>query len=414
MNIKTTLTTGALVLGLTGLASAQVTRVYITGSTAIRNSIYTTLDTAGAVFDATPTFIGYGSTTSSKCTYMAFSNTISSQPYIIKCEWSGSEAGIIDCVSNTLETFPADSLLPAVGQNVASATATPPSTDIHANDFAMADNNQAYSRTTTPSLSGAEVCVIPFEWVKNAQIPADQSADWLSWTNITLQQANVAETDGGVPLSMFTGNEADTNFVYIAGRNNNSGTRANGLLNMGLPVNQFVEQIYITGGSASDLTGNTAITLENQGALAGPITSTLGTDGQNSGGTLATTMTYLGSGHQADVNAPYTGADIGWYAAAYLGLSDAASAVSGNTYNAVVLNYNGEAPTFNNVVTGIYPYWGNEWTYQSTAITSGGLTVLPKLQSALPSHLDNVSGIPYSSMHVYKSSSAAFPTQIGF
>lgn len=429
MNIKTTLTAGALMLGLTGLVHAQgqagVTYAYITGSTAIRNSVYTALNTAGDVFNGTPTFIGYGNGTASKCNYMIFSNTIGSShsPYIVKCEWSGSEAGIIDCVSNTIEEFPADSLLPAPGGNVADATpATPPTADNHQNDFCMADNNQPYSRTTSPGLNGNTVCTLPFEWVKNAQIPADQSADWLAWTNITAQQAYTAITDGGTPLSMFTGNEADTNFVYVAGRNNNSGTRANCLLNIGLPVTKFLEQIYITGGSATDTTGNTPIMLENQGADAGPITSTLGTDGQNSGGTLATTMTYLGSAHQADVNAPYAGSDIGWYAVAYLGLSDAQSAVTGNTYNAVALNFQGEAATLSNIETGIYPYWGNEWMYKSTAITSGGTTVFNALFSSLPTAVAaNLtanpafpSGIPYSDMYVYKSSSAAFPIQNGF
>ncbi len=260
--------------------------------------------------------------------------------------------------------------------------------------------------------------VIPFTWVKNAQIAADQSADWRAWTNITTAQANVVILNNGAPLSMFTGNEADTNFVYMAGRNNNSGTRANYLLNIGLPVGSFLSQILITGGSATDNTGNTPIMLENQAALG--INSSgetyLGTDGQNSGGTVATTMTYLGSGHQVDTNNPWGpvlggSKDYGWFAISLLGRSDATTALAGN---AVEMLFDGVASTSANIESGVFPFWGNEWIYKSTAISAGGTTVFNKLKTSIPGNLDGTTGIPFSSMSVSKASSASYPVNNNF
>ena len=410
MKLKSLLAAGAMSLVFAGLANAAVNHVYITGSTAFRNSIFSTLDAAGQVFDATPTFTGYGNSTAAKCSYMIFSNNISGTPYIIKCEWSGSEAGILDCVSNTLETFPADSLLGAPGTSTANATpTTPPTVDSHATDLGFADNNQAFSRTTKPSLTGSEVGVIPFTWVKNAQLPAQQTTDWQNWTNLTLEQLFVAIGNGGTPLSMFTGNQADTNFVYVAGRNNNSGTRANALLILGYPLATPVTQIYITGG-AND--GSAAITW---------IVPNPDNEGQDSGGTLATTMTYCGSATQQDANDPWvnaglggTGDDFGWYAVAYLGRSDATSALTGHANNAVEMLFNGVASTSSNIETGVYPFWGNEWLYQSLNMGTGGSTVYGKLVAKIPVSLDGTTGIPYSSMHVYKTSSASYPIEIGF
>jgi hypothetical protein len=420
MKIKNLFATALLGLSLTGVANAQglpgVNYVYITGSTAFRNSVYATLNTGGQVFDSAPTFSGFGSGTASKSTYMIFSNNISSVPYIIKCEWSGSEAGVIDAVSNVLETFPADSeLASAPGAN--SSPSTPPSIDSHQNDLALVDNDQGHSRTTKPNLTGGEVGVIPFTFVKNAQIGADKTADWTAWNNVTVAQVNTALLNNGTPLSMFTGNAADTNFVYVAGRNNNSGTRANFLLNAALSVKTAVGQIYVTGGSATDLTGNTPITFENQALLgiANGASTYCGNDGQDSGGTLATTMTYLGSGHQADPNQPYVGgANTGWYAIAYLGRSDANTAISGG---AVELLFQGVAESPANIESGVFPFWGNEWVYKAlndSANSGPQGTVYSKLVSKIPTNLDGTTGIPYSSMSVYKTTSASYPIENGF
>ena len=422
MNLKSIVAIGAMSLSLAGLAYGQgqagVNYVYITGSTAFRNSVFAAIDSTAVFDNSSITFKGYGSTTAAKCSYMIFSNSIATHPYIIKCEWSGSEAGVIDCASNVSETFPADSLLGAAGSSSAvSSPSTPPSVDSHANDIGFADNNQAYSRTPKPTLAGTEVGVIPFTWVKNAQKPADKTASWLTWSNVTLAQINVAIQNNGTPLSLFTANPADTNFVYVAGHNNNSGTRANALLASGIGTGTFLSQIYITGGAAD---GSATITLENQSALVPPLNSAgatyLGTDGQDSGGTLATSMTYEGSASQLDINNPWAGplgttADYGWYAIAYLGRSDANTAITGN---AVEMTFNGVAETPANIENGSFSFWGNEWMYKNPSISSAGTTVFGKLSTGIDGKLDGTTGISYGSMNVYKSSSASYPVNSNF
>src|SRR5262249_55486151 len=105
MKMKTILLAGALGLGAVNLASAATVQyVYLTGSTAARTASYNALNSLN-VWDSAPTFVGFGNSTASKSTYMIFSNSISSQPIIVKCLWSGSEAGIADVSSSAQEPF---------------------------------------------------------------------------------------------------------------------------------------------------------------------------------------------------------------------------------------------------------------------------------------------------------------------
>ena len=151
----------ALGLGLASVASAGT--VYMTGSTAARSVVYTTLATAGSVFSPAPTITTYGSTSASGATYMIFSGTlVGGGASTIDCYWSGSEAGISDVATPNTETF-AD---PAFANGA--LTNLPATHFVTAQvNLAMADNAQAYSRTPTPAVSGTFVGVIPFDWVCN-------------------------------------------------------------------------------------------------------------------------------------------------------------------------------------------------------------------------------------------------------
>src|SRR3974390_753780 len=149
MKIKSLAMIGALACGSGSPALAQPQYIYITGSTAMRSIVYHAFADGAGVFDATPNFVGYGSSTASSCSFMNFSNTLGgSTPTIVKCHWSGSEAGITDVSGSTQESF-----LNAPGVGGVAATgpngATPTGSQLITNgvDLAMADNNLSFSKT---------------------------------------------------------------------------------------------------------------------------------------------------------------------------------------------------------------------------------------------------------------------------
>ena len=142
-------------------------------------------------------------------------------------------------------------------------------------------------------------------------------------------------------LSLFTGNTADTNnFVYVAGRDNSSGTRVNTLGISGFGIKTLTKQI-----SAIDSSGNP--TFSNGG-------------GQSSGGTLAKSLQY-DTTSVADTRSGNTG----YAAVAYLGIADAETALGFSGVRE--LAYNGVSYSSNNIVNGVYNFWGNEFLYQAAA-----------------------------------------------
>src|SRR5215469_4065877 len=97
MKFKFLIVTAALSLGVIGVASAQ-NRVYITGSTAFRPATY---DAMVSIFDSAPSIAAYKASTVGALDphtagQMLFDGNISGARYVIKCAWSGSEAGILD------------------------------------------------------------------------------------------------------------------------------------------------------------------------------------------------------------------------------------------------------------------------------------------------------------------------------
>ena len=55
---------------------------------------------------------------------MIFSNTVSTVPTIVKCAWSGSEAGIVDVSGSTAELFLQDGTLATPGANSGQQSST--------------------------------------------------------------------------------------------------------------------------------------------------------------------------------------------------------------------------------------------------------------------------------------------------
>jgi hypothetical protein len=423
MKIKAILALSALSLGLTGLASAQTTNfVYLTGSSAFRPTTY---DAIVSLFDSAPVItvdkISALSTNADPHTggRFLFAGTISSNNYVIKCAWSGSEAGIADATAATggrLQTFLATSY--AFNTTNTFTTATLSSTESHTVDLIMADNEQGYSLTKTPALTGKALGVVPFLWLKNAQTNSTYPtapADWSRLTNVTDPMLRQALT-GGSPLALFTGNPADTNWVYVVGRDNQSGTYVNTMLNTQRGLVGSPSQIKINNvGNLAVIAGGALVT--GQGADVG---------GYASGGTVVTALGLPGSGNSgidpiySNATFQATGTAVingGWYAIGYAGLYDADSALGINGFAvnapyspAVALTYNGVAETPDNIKNGTYSYWGNEYIYKSkNNLSAGGGVIYTKLLTAIPASMDLNHTFPYTAMLASKSSAASNP-----
>ena len=382
MKISSLLSVSALSLSVVGLANAQ-NRVYLTGSTAFRPATY---DALVSIFDSAPSIAAYkastvGSLDPHTAGQMEFDGNISGARYIIKCAWSGSEAGVLDlATSGKTEAFIDD--INVNGVAAITSTSTASATDNHSVDLALADNSQAASKTKTPQLTGTKVGIIPFIWLKNAQ--TGTPADWARLVNVTHPQLRVA-LSGGTKLALITGNTADTKFVYVTGRDNNSGTRVNTLADTGYGIRTLVRQTIIGGSSGA------------------PTLSSLSNNGQSSGGTLATTMTLTGSATAPDT----INGGTGWYAIAYVGMYDADVAIAGG---AAGLTLNGVAESTTAIQEGQYSFWGQEWLYQNPTLSSAASTVNTKLVTAIPVHVDGTHEISLASMNASKSSDTADPT----
>ncbi|SPE55814.1 conserved exported hypothetical protein [Verrucomicrobia bacterium] len=339
MRINTTILAIGLGLGSAGLAGAQTHYVYLTGSTAARNAVYATLNST-AVFDAAPTATTQGNSAPQKANYMTFVGNIGGKPFSVKCDWSGSEGGIADIAGNLSENFLTD----AAVTSLSSSSPGPFESDVV--DLAMADAAVQFSKNPKGAITGTEVCVIPFTFMKGVGSAADL-------VNITSAQFRQAIT-GGASLALFTGNAADTSFVYITGRDDNSGTRVNVMGETGYGIFTPVAQIE------TDSSGN---------MMFGPTFTT--EEGYPSGGGVATQLGVNTSSAPDSING-----GTGYSVIGYLGISDALTAAGlGATY----LSFNGvmESPT--TVEQGQFTYWGNEYCYHKNTASTDALTVYGKL-----------------------------------
>lgn len=371
----------AVVLGLSVASISQAGDVFLTGSTAMRSTIYSTLSAANVVFQGTPTFTGYGGKGGGD-NYMAFQGTLvgGSGTTTIYCTWSGSEDGLQHLVSGANQTFIASSAL----NGTDNSASTPPATQTHACDLSMADNAQSFSRSRTPALTGAEVGVITFEWIRNPGV----------WTGTNVTDSMIQQAlSGGALRSVFTGNSADsTDVVYVSGRNSGSGTRVNAFGDCGFGILSSPKQIEL----------NPDGTMVKQSNTGNPTIDYIGDYGFSSGGTLADTM----GANTATLTDPISGA-TGYSVIAYAGVGDADRGV---TAGATVLSYDGVPFSPAAVKEGTYTFWGNEYIYQASSVSSEAQTVYNNIKNNVAAYCDGRKAIALTAMNCTRPGPTAPPT----
>jgi hypothetical protein len=378
MNTKSIILAGAIGLGCASLACAATQYVYMSGSTAARNAFYLTIMDGATVFDATPTVVAQGNSDPSKATYHLFHGTIAGADTILKAHWSGSEGGISDIAGSATEAFLDDS---------AATSSTSPGPFITSTvDLAAADNDVAFSRNPKAAVTGSKVCIIPFIWVKEK----GSAAGLVNVTDQSIRQA----LKGFAVLAQFTGNPADTTFVYITGRDNQSGTRVNqfGDCGFGIFSSPFMVQINADGS------------MKDQNP---PFGAYVGDYGYSSGGSVATQMGYdLSQGTSVDV-ANGTGVEK-FSVIAYLGRSDANTAEANG---ATDLTCNGVAYSNAAIQEGQYDLWGNEYVYRKNTSTPQATAVFNKLvaSTGVSGHADGTLTIKLSAMHCTRNGPTSDP-----
>ena len=242
--------------------------------------------------------------------------------------------------------------------------------------------------------------VVTFTWTKNYN--STPTSDWTDLSNVTLPQVNKLLAAGYAYPAFFTGVASETNrYVYLVGRNEGSGTRANTLVDHSYgPTTKHVQQYSIGEGIEIAATGTLLLDYE-------------GDNGYESGGGVAGALGIDGSCQQADPEHP---GKTGWMAIGYLGTSDASTApltVAGNW-----LTLDGVAESDGAIETGQYYFWGHEHLYGNATISGYQQTDGQKLFTAVVGQLSTLgsnpaahdAGISYSYMQATKSSDVAYPS----
>ena len=395
MKLKISLVAGLAALGFASDASAQTT-INITGATAFRAAAHTAI--INVLGGAGTTEYGYVGASLSAANHAIFKGSIGGQPYVIRTSMSGSTAGIAAVIAATNLTYLKDELVSpdvsTTGVQIASAIATATTngkTETAAGRFSFSDVDQAISNTPTPALPGAAVGVVPFVFVSNVGTPA-------AMTNMTDQLHESQWSTGQLPLSMYTGNPADTKLVLNTGRSDGSGTRATILSETQYGPFRAVVQ-WGGPGTTANITGS-----EGTGAVS--FLQLLNNGGYSSNSfvrqNLARTSTNVTVGTDAAGVGGIAGNDV--VIVSYLTLSDAAAITTvtgGAGVGAKALTYNGVAYSEDKVKNGQYTLWGYQQFYGAADITTEETSFFNTFTAEIPNALNPlVTGIKIPDMNV--------------
>jgi hypothetical protein len=418
-------------LALGSSAFADVT-VNITGATAFR---VPTLDTIKAQFVASgqPFKFAHDRNASNNqafngATRAIFQGTFNGVPGVttIRTSFNGSVEGINALINSPaadptyLTTAVLDSITAVVGGNNGgngqggASTAAAAQSDVAFSDVALSSTAFA-GNSLQPSTPEAGVVV--FTMIAN-----EGAAGILD--NINTQNFRALFSAGFLPLSFFTGNAANTDYVFATGRNDGSGTRTAYLAETGYGIANAVNQYLVgrsTGGAINAIyrvpAGGTSVglaTVTPALTLASGNASTIwglnvdGNGGYSSGSTLRDDMGRTSTSvnvYDADGSELLTAANV--HLVTWLSLGDASPA---RTAGAVILGYNGVKLTdfassgtlsvadTAKVTQGAYTAWSFQQMYRRNDITTGDkVTVYNNIKNNL---VLGTTGIPEPSMNV--------------
>jgi len=248
--------------------------------------------------------------------------------------------------------------------------------------------------------------IVPFQWAMGnmSGSVATPSGTTTSITNITQQTAAFLVKTGFAPLSMFSATGTDlastdtTEFVYLVGRNEDSGTRIDAFAEPQLGFIANPSQYFLTfsgGANTSTIPVPTDyVQIGGNSAVGGTASLVESFNPWTSGSTLNTESRitwnlsghggYAGGGDVASVlSSPVDQANVfntsspagenagNAYFIGYLAVSDSGAFNNGTSKGLNVLTYDGVAASTVGIQNGSYSFWSYEHMYYlSTASTA--------------------------------------------
>ena len=353
-----------LALSVATLASASaVTQIRITGSTAFRKATHAAI--INILNSPTAAWSGTASNVSGVSSAV-FAGTLKSGPsagqsVVFQVTWAGSTGGIQTVAqqspvltkawlttANTMSSISLSgtSVSPTFNGGTANATIT----ETQPADVAMSDTFQGSSIFTGAgyaTLVDSVVGVVPFRWVRsnaatNNGLTTSSNSSFASITNMTTLNA-INLLNGGLPLSQFTGNPADSGIaVEVMGRDEDSGTRLVSFAEPGFGPQSTPLQYETTVGTGTLANVITALNPFHANTVLG-ISFPIGHSGYSGGGALVTELNRA------------IDPSLSTFTIGYLGRSDALTVTNGAS-----LTYNGVAETSANIQNGTYTFWSYE------------------------------------------------------
>jgi hypothetical protein len=418
---------GISALAFSTAAYADVT-VNITGATAFRAatllSIKSKYVSSGIAFKFAHDQATAGGTTFSGATRAIFSGSFPGVAGIttIRCCFTGSLEGIqalVPVVDPVPPTYYQLSLLNSTNAVVGGAELAAQGTA----GAATAVSDIAFSDVAKSSTPFAGFPLLPSAPAAGVIVFTMLTNEGSAITDVTSQQFRALLSAGTQPLSLFTGNAADSSSVFAVGRNDGSGTRTIYLAESGYGISSPVKQYVTTVSTTSALS---TIQLVPAGGLNSPAlpgqsaanASTIwgqniaGNGGYNSGSALRTDMGKTGAAVTVldetgtDINGGPVRADL----VTWLSLNDAVTARNNGavlcSYNGVKLNDIATAGTVLSaadkakVTNGKYTAWSYENMYRRSSLTGGdAVTVYDGIKAAIPANLGSA-GIALADMAV--------------
>jgi hypothetical protein len=423
---------------LGGSAYAQ-TVLYVVGSTAYRPAAtaaiiaYLSANSSGGAVNGASTSSASPATAGGLFGAGNGYFTNSSGSIVVKTNWTGSAAGLVDVVSaNATQDFfiPTGTTLspivipgldassgatPSYGAQVASSAVT--ENDIPNLTFSDSFKASVAGAVSTATLSGSvgtatkanqlaalingtnvqnagtsagagnqdAVGIIPFAWYAGNGASS-------GITNVT-QESIASLIAGPTRLNFFTGNSGDVNnYVFLIGRNEDSGTRIGGFAEAQQGFGKGCDQFELTFSGTSTMgkitTSSGTTTTLPTGGIAATVSggmdftstaklytepkvgwNTSGHSGYASGGDVANVLLAKNSSPGTLNIDGYGGNE---YLIGYLGFADGYGLTnpSSGSSTGYALTYNGVAGTVANIQNGEYTYWGYEHMYYVTSGTN--------------------------------------------
>jgi hypothetical protein len=421
-SLKSLVLTSVFAAGLAGSASANTTAyIHIVGAPAYRQNSNDSISAVVATFaSAGLTATSATSTTASaiesaKQNQWKIPNFSSGVDLIINASYTGSTAGFESVASagtgGVTQKFIADGTgtvaSPTVGAS-ASSVITPDNTWVTLSDtfqgttifngsvtlYGGAGNTLPFTHNYQ-TLNATPLGVEPYRFVVSPGAPA-------SFTNINAVQAQALFASGSLPLSFFTGNNADEGTtVYALSRDGGSGSRLialneTGYETAGIQVAIATYKPTVTGG-----------TLDSENSRVGG-TIASGTPPVYPVGVVPSTGIYDGSA--GDVGYPSFGTtdQTGLLLAVtsshpsnelfvtYLNVDDSNEA---SAAGAKILSYNGVTYSTSAVAEGNYTFWSYEQLFAPATQSSAAASFSTLLANEFPTYAE----VPLSALNVSRS-----------